>query len=298
MFRSDSGFFDFEHSDSEPMTNDVEPMSPAGTPPSRKAKRSNIQIKRPSIGEGLNHARFLLDRSPRIEPYARNGAPQCMKTGTLSSQFHSRGRDGSDANLATKYVSRLGRTSSTLSITARRASSSENLSAEQAAVVFPELPHFPKGLTILIVDEDLANLNTNAKLLREFGYEVTAHANAQEALDLLKRAACCFHVVLASPTAADVLLSNEVSKSVPMILSSNEMGLAAVAKSVMNGCIGFINNPLWPEDCEEIWRWVLEEKTATAKRGGSGSGEHHNMSEVLGHMQHLKTHGHSRGVVC
>eukprot|EP00959_Pyramimonas_sp_CCMP1952_P437345 9156854-Pyramimonas_sp.AAC.1 len=108
----------------------------------------------PSIGEGLNHARYLLDRSPRKEPYGRNGAPQHtlqhkMASSTLcpQAQMYPK-RNGNDPM---KNVRRLRRSSSNVSITLRRVYSTDNLSEDQAAVVFPELPNFPKGTCSTVI---------------------------------------------------------------------------------------------------------------------------------------------------
>lgn len=291
MFRSDSGFFDFEDGEVDCEVDHVACPSAKLTP-----SKSHTHSRMPSIGEDLHsYAHIhLANRNHGVEPYARNAGTSIPAQVPVKSGGTFAGKRGLPSfreagNQPPKAFAciRIKRRSSGLSGMSRHDSLSSANQLEQAEVVFPELPDFPKGLSVLFVEEDTPNVSENTALLRGYGYEVTCSESGQTALDLLKRASCFFHVVLAGPAAADYLVNGDVTMShqIPILLMSSETGLCTVAKSVMCGCIGFISDPIEEEDCDEIGERILVEKLASKKRGLSERGEELSMLEVANRMQ-------------
>eukprot|EP00242_Pyramimonas_sp_CCMP2087_P003436 CAMPEP_0198228864 /NCGR_PEP_ID=MMETSP1445-20131203/113825_1 /TAXON_ID=36898 /ORGANISM="Pyramimonas sp., Strain CCMP2087" /LENGTH=273 /DNA_ID=CAMNT_0043909297 /DNA_START=150 /DNA_END=971 /DNA_ORIENTATION=+ len=261
-------------------------LSPNLTP-----SQSHTHSRMLFVGEDIHsyaHVHLANRNHNRVKPYARNAGTSIptqvpSKTGcTLAGRFQKVGNQPPKA-----FAIRINRENSGLSGMSRHESLSSANQLERAGVVFPELPDFPKGLSVLFVEEDTPNVSENTAFLRGYGYEVTCSESGQTALDLLKRASCCFHVVLAGPAAADHLVHGEVmmSHQIPILLMSSETGLSTVAKSVMCGCIGFICDPIVEDDCDEIWERILVEKLASKKRGLSERGEELSMLEVANRMQ-------------
>mmetsp|Transcript_4616 Transcript_4616/g.8747 ORF Transcript_4616/g.8747 Transcript_4616/m.8747 type:complete len:344 (+) Transcript_4616:222-1253(+) len=329
MFRSDSGFFDFEHgseSESENEHGMVSPGSVHGHP--HLQSKLSAQWVLPSIGEDL----CLLGGRDSMDspPVSRQNSasilpPPSLRRQVGHSQYVGIGHDGLCIQTKIQQVQRMdvslipsegwsGKDGLTIAPDSDGTSShmavqrnmilephiissqpipsdsnavlgsvphqtsqpmpapptslikqEELLTTEcmaDAAAVFPELPAFPRGLSVLIIDDDQTSGPVNARMLQTQGYEVTCAGSLDEAGQLLQRAACSFHVVIASHATVGSMVNTlaELS-SLPVILMSQAKGLTEVAKSVMQGCIGCIGKPIREQDLSFIWRSLLSSKT-------------------------------------
>jgi hypothetical protein len=150
MFRSDSGFFDFEGGEVDCEVDNVSGPSPKLTP-----SKSHTHSRMPSIGEDLHsYAQIhLANRNQGGEPYTRHAGTSIPAQVPVKSGGTFAGKRGLPSfreagNQPPKAFAciRIKRKSSGLSGMSRHDSLSSANQLEQAEVVFPELPDFPKGI--------------------------------------------------------------------------------------------------------------------------------------------------------
>ncbi len=125
-------------------------------------------------------------------------------------------------------------------------------------------PGFPKGLHVLLVDENCAPIEAQLRQ-PELQYAVTCATNAMEALELLRHA----NVNFAKSTQYDIVLAEarlvamedttgkafiDACEGVPVLLMAEQGSAKDVLRSVQLGAVDFLDKPLSTLKLKNIWQ--------------------------------------------
>ncbi|KAK9094588.1 hypothetical protein Scep_026057 [Stephania cephalantha] len=122
------------------------------------------------------------------------------------------------------------------------------------------LQDFPKGLKVLLVDEDC---NTSAHIkskLEEMDYIVSTFLNANEALLAISNFRENFHVAIVEITSNNddgSLKFLETAKDFPIIMTSKTNCISLMMKCIALGAAEFLQKPLSKEKLKNIWQHVV-----------------------------------------
>lgn len=106
-----------------------------------------------------------------------------------------------------------------------------------------------RRIRILMVDNDLASLETGRKILESDGYDIYTAHNGETALELISSISFDMVLINISMPAMDgfetlsILKHNEHSKDIPVIFLSDKLDVETVVKGFMSGAIDYIRKP-------------------------------------------------------
>ncbi|KAK9121488.1 hypothetical protein Syun_019105 [Stephania yunnanensis] len=127
---------------------------------------------------------------------------------------------------------------------------------------------FPKGLKVLLVDEDC---NTSAHIkskLEEMDYIVSTFLNANEALLAISNFRENFHVAIVEITSNNdggSLKFLETAKDFPIIMTSKTNCISLMMKCIALGAVEFLQKPLSKEKLKNIWQHVVHKVKTSEK---------------------------------
>ncbi|XAR70595.1 hypothetical protein NMG60_11027500 [Bertholletia excelsa] len=119
---------------------------------------------------------------------------------------------------------------------------------------------FPKGLKVLLLDEDSNSAAEIRSKLEEMEYIVSTFCNENEALSAISNKHESFHVAIVEVSTGN---SNgrfkflESTKDLPTIMTSNMQCLSTMMKCIALGAVEFLLKPLSDEKLRNIWQHVV-----------------------------------------
>ncbi|XP_050231116.1 two-component response regulator-like APRR2 isoform X2 [Mercurialis annua] len=119
---------------------------------------------------------------------------------------------------------------------------------------------FPKGLRVLVLEEDAISGEEIKSKLEAMDYIVSLFCNESEALSAVSDKAESFHVAI-----VEVSVSNsngsfrflETAKDLPIIMTSNIHCLSTMMKCIALGAVEFLRKPLSEDKLRNIWQHVV-----------------------------------------
>ncbi|OVA14829.1 SANT/Myb domain [Macleaya cordata] len=129
---------------------------------------------------------------------------------------------------------------------------------------------FPKGLRVLLLDEDSHSAAEIKLKLEEMDYIVSTFCNENEALDAISNKCESFHVAIVEVSTGNSLGSFkflETAKDLPTIMISSIHCLSTTMKCIALGAAEFLQKPLSEEKLRNIWQHVVHK----AFNAGEGS---------------------------
>lgn len=137
-----------------------------------------------------------------------------------------------------------------------------------------EWKDFPKGLRILLLDEDTNSAAEIKSKLEEMEYIVIAFSSEHEASSAILSKNESFHVAI-----VEVSIHNrdgrynflETAKDLPTIMISKEHCLSTMMKCIALGAVEFLIKPLSEEKLRNIWQHVVHKAFNTSESAKSES---------------------------
>ncbi|XP_042484433.1 two-component response regulator-like APRR2 isoform X2 [Macadamia integrifolia] len=129
---------------------------------------------------------------------------------------------------------------------------------------------FPKGLRVLLLDQDSDSAAEIKSRLEEMDYIVFTFCNESEALKAISNRTECFHVAIVEVSRGN---SNgcfrflEIAKDIPTIMTSNVHCLSTMMKCIAHGAAEFLQKPLSEDKLKNIWQHVAHK---AFNAGGTG----------------------------
>ncbi|XP_016571225.2 two-component response regulator-like APRR2 isoform X1 [Capsicum annuum] len=127
---------------------------------------------------------------------------------------------------------------------------------------------FPKGLKVLLLDEDSNSAAEMKSRLEKMDYIVYTFCNESEALSAISSKSEGFHVAIVEVSAGDndgVLQFLESAKNLPTIMTSNIHSLSTMMKCIALGAVEFLQKPLSDDKLKNIWQHVVHKAFNTRK---------------------------------
>ncbi|CAK7356198.1 unnamed protein product [Dovyalis caffra] len=119
---------------------------------------------------------------------------------------------------------------------------------------------FPKGLRVLLLDEDSSSTAEIKSNLEAMDYIVYTFCNENEALSAISNEPGNFHVALVEVSGSNVNGSFkflENAKDLPTIMTSNIHCLNTMMKCIALGAVEFLRKPLSEDKLRNIWQHVV-----------------------------------------
>ncbi|KAI3790959.1 hypothetical protein L2E82_04425 [Cichorium intybus] len=118
---------------------------------------------------------------------------------------------------------------------------------------------FPKGLRVLLLDEDIDSAAEIRSKLEEMDYVVSTFYSENEALSAISDKSKSFHVAI-----VEVRADNEdgrfkfldSAKDLPTIMTSNVNCISTMMKCIALGAVEFLEKPLSEDKLRNIWQHV------------------------------------------
>ncbi|XP_059275747.1 two-component response regulator-like APRR2 isoform X1 [Lycium ferocissimum] len=132
---------------------------------------------------------------------------------------------------------------------------------------------FPKGLKVLLLDEDINSAAEMKSRLEKMDYIVYSFCNEDEALTAISSKSEGFHVAIVEVNAGNndgVLRFLESAKDLPTIMTSNIHSLSTMMKCIALGAVEFLQKPLSDDKLKNIWQHVVH-KAFNARKDVSRS---------------------------
>ena len=119
---------------------------------------------------------------------------------------------------------------------------------------------------ILFVDDEKAIVNIGQQLLQSLGYKITTRTSSIEALELFRRRADCFDLVITDMTMPNMSgdkLAGELIRirpDIPVILCTGYSSRISPEQALVLGIRAFVSKPVLKKEYAETIRKVLDEK--------------------------------------
>ncbi|CAN1195647.1 Two-component response regulator-like APRR2 [Linum perenne] len=126
-----------------------------------------------------------------------------------------------------------------------------------------EWKNFPKGLKVLLLEEDCNSAAEIKSKLEAMDYSVAAFCNEKEALLAFCDKPESFHVAIVEVTVGINFL--ESVKDLPIIMTSNINCLSTMMNCIALGAMEFLHKPLSEDKLRNIWQHVVH-KAFNAER--------------------------------
>ncbi|XP_059638579.1 two-component response regulator-like APRR2 isoform X3 [Cornus florida] len=123
-----------------------------------------------------------------------------------------------------------------------------------------EWKDFPKGLRVLILDEDNNSAAEIRSKLEEMDYIVSTFCDESEALSAILNNSESFHVAIVEVSTDNShgrLKFLETTKDLPTIMTSNVQCLSTMMECIALGAVEFLLKPLSEEKLRNIWQHVV-----------------------------------------
>ncbi|CAN4078145.1 unnamed protein product [Withania somnifera] len=127
---------------------------------------------------------------------------------------------------------------------------------------------FPKGLKVLLIDEDSNSAAEMRSRLEKMDYIVYSFGNENEALTAMSSKSEGFHVAIVEVSAGNsdrVLRFLESAKDLPTIMTSNIHSLSTIMKCIALGAVEFLQKPLSDDKLKNIWQHVVHKAFSARK---------------------------------
>lgn len=137
-----------------------------------------------------------------------------------------------------------------------------------------EWKDFPKGLRVLLLDEDSNSAAEIRSKLEEMDYIVTTFCSENEALSAISNKTETFHVAIVEAKTGDGHGSFkflESANDLPTIMTSNMHCLSTMMKCIALGAVEFLQKPLSENKLRNIWQHVVHKAFNTGASTGSDS---------------------------
>ncbi|XP_006355059.1 two-component response regulator ARR14 isoform X2 [Solanum tuberosum] len=130
--------------------------------------------------------------------------------------------------------------------------------------------HFPLGLRVLVVDDDVVCLRIIEQMLRRCKYSVTTCTQAMVALNLLREKRGTFDIVLSDVHMPDMdgfklLELVGLEMDLPVIMMSGDGRTNLVMRGVQHGACDYLIKPIRDEELKNIWQHVVRKRYNSSK---------------------------------
>ncbi|XP_023748896.1 two-component response regulator-like APRR2 isoform X1 [Lactuca sativa] len=118
---------------------------------------------------------------------------------------------------------------------------------------------FPKGLRVLLLDEDIDSANVIKSKLEEMDYVVSAFYSENDALSAISDKSKGFHVAIVEVRAGNEdgrFKFLERAKDLPTIMTSDVNCISTMMKCIALGAVEFLEKPLSEDKLRNIWQHV------------------------------------------
>ncbi|CAA2963096.1 two-component response regulator-like APRR2 [Olea europaea subsp. europaea] len=122
------------------------------------------------------------------------------------------------------------------------------------------LKDFPKGLRVLLLDDDKDSSLKMRSKLEEMDYLVFVFCNEREALSAIANKTESFHVAIVEVSSSNkdgVYKFLEDSSDLPTIMTSNIQCFSTMMRCISLGAVEFLHRPLSDEKLRNIWQHVV-----------------------------------------
>ncbi|GLT91184.1 hypothetical protein SLE2022_090840 [Rubroshorea leprosula] len=119
---------------------------------------------------------------------------------------------------------------------------------------------FPKGLRVLLLDQDIDSAAEIKSKLEAMDYAVSTFCNENEALSAVSSRPESFHVAIVEVNVCNENGSFkflETVKDLPTIMTSNIHCLSTIMKCIALGAVEFLGKPLSEDKLRNIWQHVV-----------------------------------------
>lgn len=133
---------------------------------------------------------------------------------------------------------------------------------------FPEWKNFPRGLHVMLVDQDPDVIEDVRSKLISCGYLVTCYTKGQEALKELMedRNRTCFHVVVVDATKSETFDGFKIvaaARHLTTIMMASTENMNIMMQGIAAGASEFLQKPLSEERLKNIWQHVVRKALVT-----------------------------------
>lgn len=118
---------------------------------------------------------------------------------------------------------------------------------------------FPKGLRVLLLDEDINSANEIRSKLEDMNYVVSTFYSEDEALSAISDKSYSFHVAIVEVRADNEdgrFKFLESAKELPILVTSNVNCISTIMKCIALGAVEFLEKPLSEDKLRNIWQHV------------------------------------------
>ncbi|KAJ8557927.1 hypothetical protein K7X08_004693 [Anisodus acutangulus] len=133
---------------------------------------------------------------------------------------------------------------------------------------------FPKGLRVLLLDQDQNSVSEMRSRLEEMDYIVYTFCNENEALCAISSKLEVFHVAIVEISASNSdggLKFLESAKDLPTIMVSNIHSISTMMKCIALGAVEFLQKPLSDNKLRNIWQHVVHKAFHSGGKNDSES---------------------------
>ncbi|XP_044503669.1 two-component response regulator-like APRR2 isoform X1 [Mangifera indica] len=119
---------------------------------------------------------------------------------------------------------------------------------------------FPKGLRVLLLDEDTSSAADIKLKLEAMDYIVSTFFNENEAMSAISNKPESFHVAIVQVNTSNSegrFKFLEAAKDLPTIMTSNIHCLSTMMKCIALGAVEFVRKPLSEDKLKNIWQHVV-----------------------------------------
>ncbi|XP_050377936.1 two-component response regulator-like APRR2 isoform X2 [Argentina anserina] len=134
--------------------------------------------------------------------------------------------------------------------------------------------NFPKGLRVLVLDEDTSYSAEIKSKLEAMDYIVTTFCNETEALSAFSSNPEGFHVAIVEVNTSKCdwgFQFLDTAKDMPIIMTSNIHCLNTMMKCISLGAVEFLRKPLCDEKLQNIWQHVVHKAFNAGEKAVSES---------------------------
>ncbi|KAL3724370.1 hypothetical protein ACJRO7_029531 [Eucalyptus globulus] len=130
---------------------------------------------------------------------------------------------------------------------------------------------FPKGVRVLVVDDDVTCLLILEKMLQDCSYQVTKCQRGEEALSMIRENKGGFDIVLTDvhmPGMDGLQLLAEIANTgvtLPVVMFSSDSKKDTVLKGVNSGACDFLVKPIQINTLKILWRHMLRSNQSPSK---------------------------------
>lgn len=173
-----------------------------------------------------------------------------------------------------------------------------------------EWKDFPKGLRVLLLDEDISSANEIKLKLEEMDYVVSTFDGEDEALSAISDVSKGFHVAIVEVRADNKdgrFKFLESAKDLPTIMISDVNCITTMMKCIALGAVEFLKKPLSEDKLRNIWQHVAHKAFNAGPKDQSEPSQSEKESAALEKEVHLtkqdikkefsQNHEHNNGEV-